>query len=534
MEERGINPQGVALLAVTFAYLLAKPGVLQGWVDTYISAPLQRATSKPYSRDDFKIGKKMATGGFGTVYKAELTCPDTGEVETVVVKKAKEFGEAEVWMNERMMRAFPDSAARFITAFADGDAAKEGAPLWLAWTFEGNNTLAELMIAKDFPYNLEALLFERPLNIERGPDRRAIVLRFAMQQLLNGLKSCHSVGIVHRDVKPQNSIVSEAERRVKLIDWGAAADLRVGINYVPNQYLLDPRYAPPEQYVMPESTPKAPPAPVAAFLSPVLWRLNGPDRFDMYSVGIMLLQLALPPLRNDNNLIAFRRALRDQYNWNLDKWREATEKKAGKEWTEGFATLDALGGGGWDLAKQLVQYDPSSRLSAAAALAHPWFDPSPFESVASTVEGLGRAASSLADVDDGWLQKQIVRSGSEDVGGFTEIQLREELGVKTASNNRRDAPQTSATIAWWVDRQNDAEAKLRERREGNARTDSFLQSLVPRVTMPKMAAASKPAAVASSSKQSNNGAGGKKVKSAGEKPKGGLIGLVGLRKGNKK
>lgn len=29
--------------------------------------------------------------------------------------------------------------------------------------------------------------------------------------------------------------------QVKLIDLGAAADLRVGINYVPNEYLMDPR-----------------------------------------------------------------------------------------------------------------------------------------------------------------------------------------------------------------------------------------------------------------------------------------------------
>jgi hypothetical protein len=35
-----------------------------------------------------------------------------------------------------------------------------------------------------------------------------------------------------------------------LIDMGAAADLRIGINYSPNEYLLDPRYAPPQQYVM--------------------------------------------------------------------------------------------------------------------------------------------------------------------------------------------------------------------------------------------------------------------------------------------
>ncbi len=51
-------------------------------------------------------------------------------------------------------------------------------------------------------------------------------------------------------MKPQNVIISETDNKVKLIDMGAAADLRVGINYVPNEFLLDPRYAPPQQYIM--------------------------------------------------------------------------------------------------------------------------------------------------------------------------------------------------------------------------------------------------------------------------------------------
>ena len=37
-------------------------------------------------------------------------------------------------------------------------------------------------------------------------------------------------------------------------------------------------------------TPRAPPPPVAAMLSPILWQLNCPDRFDMYSAGVLLLQ----------------------------------------------------------------------------------------------------------------------------------------------------------------------------------------------------------------------------------------------------
>ncbi len=69
-------------------------------------------------------------------------------------------------------------------------------------------------------------------------------------QVLEALKASHATGIVHRDIKPQNVIISETDSRAKLIDLGAAADLRVGINYVPNEFLLDPRYAPPQQYIM--------------------------------------------------------------------------------------------------------------------------------------------------------------------------------------------------------------------------------------------------------------------------------------------
>lgn len=67
-------------------------------------------------------------------------------------------------------------------------------------------------------------------------------------------------------------------------------------------------------------TPRAPPIPVAAALSPILWQLNNPDRFDMYSAGVMLLQAAMPALRSDSALIAFRRKL-EQCNYDLRAWR---------------------------------------------------------------------------------------------------------------------------------------------------------------------------------------------------------------------
>jgi hypothetical protein len=107
--------------------------------------------------------------------------------------QAKEFGEAEVWMNERLMRVAPAHIAEFITAFEDGSG-KVGDPLWLVWRYEGDNTLYDLMQKKEWPYNLEPFLFGRELAMAKGPRRRAVTLRLLMQQVCPSLTtSCSSL-----------------------------------------------------------------------------------------------------------------------------------------------------------------------------------------------------------------------------------------------------------------------------------------------------------------------------------------------------
>ena len=69
---------------------------------------------------------------------------------------------------------------------------------------------------------------------------------------------------MHRDVKPQNVVVSETDKCCKMIDLGAAADLRIGINYIPDEFLLDPRYAPPQQYIMSPQTARCSLSPPSA------------------------------------------------------------------------------------------------------------------------------------------------------------------------------------------------------------------------------------------------------------------------------
>jgi hypothetical protein len=158
------------------------------------------------------------------------------------------------------------------------------------WRYEGSNTLAYYLRRRD---TLRALA--RDLDVPEG-----IVVPVAMRQLLLGLAALHSAGLVHRcvrqgagvvwsagaggsmgtpahqhsvrsqqlrrcrcaarpadapphraaptrDVKPLNIIASERDGRLKLIDLGAAADLRTGTNYSPEESILDPMYCPPEQ-----------------------------------------------------------------------------------------------------------------------------------------------------------------------------------------------------------------------------------------------------------------------------------------------
>jgi casein kinase II subunit alpha len=43
-----------------------------------------------------------------------------------------------------------------------------------------------------------------------------------MFQLLRALDSCHALGVMHRDVKPDNCLIDHKERKLRLIDWGLA------------------------------------------------------------------------------------------------------------------------------------------------------------------------------------------------------------------------------------------------------------------------------------------------------------------------
>nr|XP_023888554.1 serine/threonine-protein kinase STN7, chloroplastic isoform X3 [Quercus suber] len=399
-----LTTPGAVLALGALSYLWATPGVAPGFFDMFILAFVERLFRPTYRKDDFVLGKKLGEGAFGVVYRVSLAKKPSSKTSP-----------------------------------------KKGAEYWLLWRFEGEATLSDLMLSKEFPYNVETMITGKVQDSPKGLERENRIIQTIMRQLLFALDGLHSTGIVHRDIKPQNIIFSEGSRTFKIIDLGAAADLRVGINYIPKEFLLDPRYAAPEQYIMSTQTPSAPSAPVATALSPVLWQMNLPDRFDIYSAGLIFLQMAFPALRTDSGLIQFNRQLK-RCDYDLDAWRKSVEPRASLELRRGFELLDLDGGIGWELLTSMVRYKARQRTSAKAALAHPYFDREGLL-VLSFMQKLRLQFFRATQQDYGeaakWIIQLMAKSGTKKEGGFTEAQLQDLREIQP-KGKKKASPQRNA------------------------------------------------------------------------------------------
>ena len=360
-------PFGDAVLPLlSLAYATARPGVLWGALDSYVLSPLSALLSPRIDGEEVKLLRRIGEGTFGSVYTG------TYRDGAIIAKKAKTGVEgaeqvqlAEAYFNARLMRSVARrSVAPFMGSYSLG-----GPPI-LVWADKGQGTLADLLEDRDV-----LAVLEESLGIKDGSGlseaaRTNKIAKVVIRQLLACVKDLHDDGIVHRDIKPANLVVMDS--RLRIIDFGAAADMRIGINYDPGRGMLDPFFAPPEQLVLPDTTPNPPPAPVAAVLSPFLWAVYRPDLFDTYSVGLILLQCCVPALRRRNAMGpsgTFQRSLAAA-DYDFRRWRSQNSSAI-----YDLSALDHGGGLAFDLVCGLVRQRNAARrgrLSAAQALLHPW------------------------------------------------------------------------------------------------------------------------------------------------------------------
>lgn len=88
-----------------------------------------------------------------------------------------------------------------------------------------NNVISLIDLVRDSPSKTPALILESAANTNfKGLflDLPDIDLRLYLYEILRTLDYTHSMGIMHRDIKPGNIRIDHEKRTVRVIDWGLA------------------------------------------------------------------------------------------------------------------------------------------------------------------------------------------------------------------------------------------------------------------------------------------------------------------------
>jgi cyclin-dependent kinase 1 len=188
-----------------------------------------------------------------------------------------------------------------------------------------------------------------------SPD---IVKSFAYQCCL-GLAFCHSRGIMHRDLKPQNLLVTNG--RLKLADFGLARSVCPPIRPLTHE-VVTLWYRAPE--ILLGSQTYAPPVDAFAigtiFVEMVMKRPLFPGDSEIDQLYKMFRQLGTP----DESVWPGATSLPD-WNASFPKWYKTPYHKI---------VQDNLPLTGLDLIEKFLVYDPKDRITAKDALNHPYFD----------------------------------------------------------------------------------------------------------------------------------------------------------------
>jgi len=173
----------------------------------------RRDTLEPSLRSRFKNMQKIGEGTYGIVYKAEdeTSRQREGECPTVALKKVRldDNDEGVPVTTLREVALLKDLRHDNIVRLREVIASPPR--LYLVFDF----------VDQDLKQCLES-------RFQRGMP--SALVRSCMLQILRGLSHCHMHLVLHRDLKPQNVLISRAGE-VKLADFGLARAFQLSGKY---------------------------------------------------------------------------------------------------------------------------------------------------------------------------------------------------------------------------------------------------------------------------------------------------------------
>ncbi|GAB5033802.1 cmgc cdk cdc2 protein kinase [Nannochloropsis oceanica] len=196
------------------------------------------------------------------------------------------------------------------------------------------------------------------MEAQSGQLARSVVKSFLFQ-IFHGLAFCHARGIMHRDLKPQNLLVSK-EGRLKIADFGLARAFVPPIRPLTHE-VVTLWYRPPE--ILLGSQTYAPPV-------------------DVWACGVIFVEMLCKRamFQGDSEIDQLFKIFRSCGTPSEECWPGVT---ALQDWNPSFPIWPAvkltkycptIDEAGLDLLEKLVVLDPKGRISAKAALYHRYFE----------------------------------------------------------------------------------------------------------------------------------------------------------------
>jgi cyclin-dependent kinase 1 len=184
------------------------------------------------------------------------------------------------------------------------------------------------------------------------------IIKSFMWQLLRGVHYCHVKGVVHRDLKPQNILISR-DNVLKIADFGLARAFVPPIRPFTHE-VVTLWYRAPEILLGSK-----------AYALPI----------DMWSVGTIFAEMITkrPLFPGDSEIDEVFKIFRVLGTPNEHSWPGVT---ALQDWNNDFPVWPTLslarfcanmGDDGLDLLEQMLAIDPRRRITARDAMSHPYF-----------------------------------------------------------------------------------------------------------------------------------------------------------------